>query len=126
MILNECGFLALAPATEWGYNRVDHLGVAQGCAVQEWHLQDHQAYQELEAQVGRGAGNIAATNFRHPTYLTDTLVEAALAMQQSLRSAWTLVELWNNGTTVWTSPGGARRATVSPDGQIRIDRIAQS
>ena len=56
-------------------------------------MEDELALRELGAQVGRGAGNIAATNFRRATYLTDTLVEAAMAMQQSLRSAWTLLEL---------------------------------
>ena len=83
-------------------------------------MDDEQALHEIEAQIGRGAGNIAATNFRHHTYLTETLTEAALAVQQSLRSAWTLAETWNNGTTVWRSPAGDQTAVVTPDGEMQI------
>jgi hypothetical protein len=86
-------------------------------------VDDNQAYDEIEAQVGRGAGNIAATNFRHHTWLTGSLTGAARAMQLSLRSAWLLVEIWNNGTTVWQSPNGDQLATVSPQGEIRINHL---
>jgi hypothetical protein len=83
-------------------------------------MDDEQAFREIEAQIGRGAGNIAATNLRHHTYHTETLAGPALAVQQSLRSAWTLAEIWNNGTTVWRSPAGDQTATVTPDGEIQI------
>ena len=82
------------------------------------------AYGEIEAQVGRGAGNIAATNFRYHTWLTESLTSAARAMQVSLRSAWLLVEIWNNGATVWQSPAGDQLATVAPDGEIQVERGA--
>jgi hypothetical protein len=83
---------------------------------------DHdQAYEELEAQIGRGAGNIAATNFQHHTWLTDSLASAARAMQVSLRSAWLLAEIWNNGATVWHSPAGDQHATVTPEGAIQVE-----
>ena len=85
-------------------------------------MDEEQALHEIEAQIGRGAGNIAATNFRHHSYLTEPLAEAALAVQQSLRSAWTLAEIWNNETTVWRSPAGDQTATVSPDGEMQISR----
>lgn len=87
-------------------------------------MDDEQAYREIEAQIGRGAGNIAATNFHHHTHLTETLTEAALAVQQSLRSAWTLAEIWNNGTTVWHSPAGDQTAVVTPDGEMQISGTA--
>ena len=68
------------------------------------------------------AGNIAATNFRYDTWLTEAVTGAARAMQVSLRSAWLLVEIWNNGATVWESPGGNLLATVTPEGEIGIER----
>ena len=83
-------------------------------------MDDDRAYREIEAQLGRGAGNIAATNFCYHAYHTEALAEAALAMQQSLRSAWTLAEIWNNGTTIWHSPAGDQAATVTPGGEIHI------
>jgi hypothetical protein len=82
-------------------------------------MRDERGYEEIEAQVGRGAGNIAATNFRYHTWLTDIVAGSARAMQVSLRSAWTLVEIWNNGTTVWRAPQSDRTATVTPEGEIR-------
>lgn len=84
-------------------------------------MNDSQAYTELEAQIGRAAGNIAATNFRHHAWLTGGLASAARAMQVSLRSAWLLLEIWNNGTTVWQSPEGDRIATVTPGGEIQVE-----
>ena len=81
---------------------------------------DSQAYGEVEAQIGRAAGSIAATNFRHHTWLTETVACAARAMQVSLRSAWLLVEIWNNGTTVWQSPSGDQVATATPEGEMKV------
>jgi hypothetical protein len=81
---------------------------------------DTQAFEEIEAQIGRGAGNIAATNFQHHTWLTGLLADSARAMQVGLRSAWLLAEIWNNGSTIWRSPEGDQRATVTPEGEIRV------
>ena len=85
-------------------------------------LIDSWAGREVQAQIGRGAGNIAATNFRYDTWLTEKVTSAARAMQLSLRSGWVLVEIWNNGATIWRSPGGDLRATVSPEGEIQVER----
>ena len=87
-------------------------------------VDDSRAYDEIEAQVGRGAGNIAATNFGYHTWLTESLTSAARGMQVSLRSAWLLVEIWNNGTTVWQSPQGDQIATVTPEGEIQVESRA--
>ena len=87
-------------------------------------VDDNQAYAELEAQIGRGAGNIAATNFRYHTWLTEVLAGAARAMQLSLRSAWLLVEIWNNGTTLWQAPEGDQIATITPEGRIQVEHRA--
>ena len=84
-------------------------------------LDQDQAYAEVEAQIGRGAGNIAATNFQYHTWLTESLADAARAMQLSLRSAWLLEEIWNNGATVWRSPEGDLCAMVTPDGEIQVE-----
>lgn len=83
-------------------------------------MNENPAYAEVEAQIGRAAGNIAATNFRYHTWLTETVACAARAMQVSLRSAWLLTEIWNNGTTVWQSPTGDQFATVTPEGEMKI------
>jgi hypothetical protein len=83
---------------------------------------DDRAYGEVEAQIGRGAGNIAATNFRYDTWLTEIVASAARAMQLSLRSGWVLVEIWNNGATIWRSPDGDQLATVTHEGEIRVER----
>ena len=83
-------------------------------------MDERLAYKELESQIGRGAGNIAATNFRYHTWLTELVASAARAMQVSLRSAWLLGEIWNNGTTVWQSPQGDQLATVTPEGEIQV------
>ncbi len=84
-------------------------------------MDDSQAFEELEAQIGRGAGNIAATNFQYHTWLTELLADAARAMQVSLRSAWLLAEIWSNGTTIWRSPEGDQRATVTSEGRIQVE-----
>lgn len=81
---------------------------------------DERAYDEIEAQIGRSAGHIAFTEFRHETYLTEILTDAAQAVWSSLRSTWTLLEIWNNGTTVWASPEGTEIATVTPEGDFQF------
>ena len=83
-------------------------------------MDESQACVEVEAQIGRAAGNIAATIFRYHTWLTELVASAARAMQVSLRSAWLLVEIWNNGATVWQSPSGNQAATVTPEGDINV------
>ena len=83
-------------------------------------MNDERAYDEIEAQIGRGAGNIAATNFCYHSWLTEVLTDAARAMQVSLRSGWLLAEIWNNGTSIWHSPEGDQTATVGSDGAIQI------
>ena len=82
-------------------------------------MEDERGYEELEAQVGRGAGNIAATNFRYHTWLTEIVAGAARAVQVSLRSAWTLDEIWNNGTTIWRAPEGDHTVMVTPEAEIQ-------
>ena len=81
-------------------------------------MDDERAYAEVEAQVGRGAGNIAATDFRYSCWLTEILSDAARTMQVSLRSAWVRAEIWNTGTTVWQSPDGDRTLSMTAEGEL--------
>ena len=83
-------------------------------------MDDEQAYSEVQALLGQSAGHIAYHSFGYETYLTEILAQAAQAMWQGLRSPWTLVEIWNNGTTFWRAPGGAETAVVTPTGEIQI------
>jgi hypothetical protein len=83
-------------------------------------MDDEKAYREIQALVGQSAGHIAYYPFGYETYLSGVLVEAAQAMWESPRSAWMLVEIWNNGTTFWRSPDGSQTATVTPGGEIQV------
>jgi hypothetical protein len=83
-------------------------------------MDDEQAHSEIQALVGQSAGHIAYYSFGYETYPSEILVEAAQAMWESLRSPWTLVEIWNNGTTFWQAPDGTQTAMVTPTGEIRI------
>jgi hypothetical protein len=82
--------------------------------------EDDRAHVEVQAQIGRSAGHICFTEFRHETYLTQLLSEAAVAVWSSLRSAWILVEIWNNGTTIWESPERNRTLLVTPEGELQV------
>ena len=84
-------------------------------------MDDEQAYREIEARVGQSAGHIAYQSFDRETHLSRALIEAAQAMWESLRSAWMLVEIWNNGTILWRSPDGTETAMVTPDGEIQME-----
>jgi hypothetical protein len=81
---------------------------------------DDRARAEIEAQIGRSAGHICFTNFRHESYLTGCLDRAAQAVWESLRSTWTLVDIWNNGSTIWQSTNRDELALVTPEGDIDL------
>ena len=85
-------------------------------------MRDEQANREVQARVGQSAGHIAYHPFRYETHLTEALVEAAQCMWESLRSPWVLVEVWNNGATVWRSPNGTKTTTITPGGGIQVLR----
>jgi hypothetical protein len=86
----------------------------------ETGLDDQQALREIQALVGQSAGYIAYRPFACQTYLSDVLLEAAQAMWESFRSTWVLVEVWNNGATIWQAPDGTEAARVIPGGEIKI------
>jgi hypothetical protein len=81
---------------------------------------DSQAYGEIEALLGRRAGHIAYHPFDNESQLGEVLAEAAQVMWASLRSAWTLHEVWNNGATVWRSPDGTETVQVPPGGGSQV------
>lgn len=88
-------------------------------------MDQDQAYDEIERQIGRSAGHICFYEFHHENDLTETLSRSAFAVWESLRSAWTLVEVWNNGTTVWASPEGDETLTVPPKSDISVNRLPE-
>ncbi len=83
-------------------------------------MDDEQARREIQALIGRSAGHIAYYSFGYDTYLIGVLVEAAQTMWESLRSPWMLIEVWNNGTTLWRSPDGSETAMIPPGGEIQV------
>ena len=79
---------------------------------------------EIAALVGKSAGEICYYDFRYSGFYTQVLSNAAEALWESIRSPWTFVEMWNDGTTVWRSPEGDVTATVSADGEIAIEQMS--
>lgn len=75
---------------------------------------------EVEALVGKSAGQICYHEFHHEGLLAEAIASAAHALWESLRSAWILIEVWNNGATFWRSPEGDETATVTPHGEIQV------
>jgi hypothetical protein len=74
----------------------------------------------VRALVGRQAGWITMTlNLPYEPPYRD-LIDHAERMQSSLRSPWTFVAQWLDGTTLWRAPDGSAVATVSPDSSLRI------
>lgn len=69
------------------------------------------------------AGEIAHGDFRMGDPVLDSIVEAAVVVQESIRSAWFFVERWPGGTTVWREPEGRAVAVVSPEGEIREEPL---
>jgi hypothetical protein len=69
------------------------------------------------------AGEIAHGDFRMGDPVLDSIVEAAAAVQESIRSTWFFVEQWPDGTTVWREPEGRAMAMVSPEGVIREEAL---
>ena len=79
---------------------------------------------EIAALVGKSAGEICYHDFRYSGFYAQVLSNAAEALWESIRSPWTFVEMWNDGTTVWRSPEGDVTATVSADGEIAIEQMS--
>jgi hypothetical protein len=69
------------------------------------------------------AGEIAHADFAMGDPVLDSIVGAAVVVQESIRSPWLFVERWPDGTTVWREPEGAALAIVSPEGEIREEPL---
>ena len=76
------------------------------------------AHVEIHALIGKSAGEICYHNFCHESFYTQALVNAAEALWERVKSPWVLVEVWNNGTTLWQSPQGDATATVTAEGKV--------
>ncbi len=70
----------------------------------------------VESLLGTSAGKIWSTALAESDTRAQALSEAAEVMWESLCSAWVLLELWNNGATVWRSRDGDEAAFAAPDG----------
>ena len=69
------------------------------------------------------AGEIAHGEFAMGDPVLDSIVEAAVVVQESIRSGWFFVECWPDGTTVWREPEGRALAVVSSEGEIREEPL---
>jgi hypothetical protein len=75
----------------------------------------------IQSLVGKSAGAVAMTlnlPYEHP--YRDIIDDAGM-IQNSIRSPWTFVEIWLDGSTVWIAPDGSRKAIVCRDGTIRFE-----
>ena len=77
----------------------------------------------VDRLIGKSAGKIAMSNLPPGDHLLDGVADAAGLMWENLMSAWTLDEVWPDGSTVWRSPEGDSVAIVSPDGSIRKEHV---
>ena len=73
---------------------------------------------EIHALIGKSAGEICYHNFFHENFCTQALVNAAESLWERVKSPWVLVEIWNNGTTLWQSPQGDATAAVTAEGEV--------
>ena len=75
--------------------------------------------------TGMSAGEIAHAGFAMGDPVLDSIVEAAVVVQESIRSPWFFVERWPDGTTVWREPEGKALAVVSSGGEIREEPLGR-
>jgi hypothetical protein len=77
----------------------------------------------VDRLIGKSAGKIAMSNLPPGNPVLDAIADSAGLMWENLMSAWTLLEVWVDWSTVWRSPEGNLIAVVSPDGVIRREHI---
>jgi hypothetical protein len=87
---------------------------------------DEQDLDTISALIGLSAGHICFGSFSPMGWLGETVSSAASVVWENIMSPWTLLEIWNNGTTIWGSPTGESRARVSPNGEIQILQRTES
>jgi len=84
-------------------------------------MYEDKANREIDSLIGKSAGEICYHNFRYHSLRTQALGNAAETMWEHVKSPWILVEIWNDGTTVWQSPEGDVTTTVDVDGDARAE-----
>jgi len=80
----------------------------------------------LEALVGKSAGAICRTlnlPYQPPYQVVIDAAEKIAYDDDRFMSAWSFVNQWLDGTTVWRSEDGSGTALVAPDGTIRIEQM---
>ena len=75
---------------------------------------------DVEALTGLSAGKICYANIDNHDPIIQSAIQAAENLWESCRSAWTLEEIWQDGTTIWISPKGSQQAVVAPDGFFNL------
>lgn len=116
------GQLPFAFQAKTGYNEWQPAQVGLGASGPKLEnaMDDDPVRGEIEPLVGKSAGQICYHEFLHESLLAVAIASVAHALWESLRSAWILIEVWNNGATFWRSPEGDETATVPPHGEIQV------
>ena len=108
---------------------VDGLWVCRGCRarlvlpVVGDEIEEHGLLRPL---VGKSAGAICRTlnlSYEPPFQPVLDAASAIAYDQDRYMSAWTFVNQWLDGTTMWRSECGDSVAFVTPDGVVRIQPI---
>jgi hypothetical protein len=77
----------------------------------------------LEPLLGKNAGAIAMTLNLPYVEPCRVVIDAAIAVQESLRSPWTFAGLDPFGNTLWMSPAQDRMLRVDSNGVITVERL---
>ena len=78
---------------------------------------------EINALVGKNAGQIAMTldlPYIHPY---GSVIDGAIAVQESLRSTWIFAGMDSENNTVWISPDQVWVLHVDSDGDIKQRKL---
>ena len=84
-------------------------------------MYEDKANREIDSLIGKSAGEICYHNFRYHSLRIQALGSAAEMMWENIKSPWILVEVWNDGATVWQSPEGDATTTVTAEGDVRAE-----
>jgi hypothetical protein len=81
------------------------------------------AYEQARKLIGKSAGKICFQNIDDYDVHHQAVVQAAEKVWENMMSAWELVDVWEEGTTLWLSPGRDKQARVTRDGTIQIESL---
>lgn len=84
----------------------------------EDELEDLELQPELKPLIGKSAGWITQTLNLPYVYPYEKIIDAADVMQDNLRSAYTLYQIWQGDVTVWLAPGENSICLVTSENKI--------